>query len=356
MVGRTITVMVLVTACGRLGFDIDTADGPSPAQVQSTLTLPIDPGEALVDFPLLVVLDNVRANRSLMKPDASDLRFYDASGTVLAYEIEQLGSPNGAPLIAWVRVPLIVGTQTELLVDYGRANVPPRSSDSVWATAYAAVYHLVDLADATPNHHDGSWSGGAMVTVAGKIGPTQAFVGAQTDSISVPDAQDLAFTNVTVSGWIFPVTLAAASGYAAIVSRENGPSINDDFWLGVDNAGAKADAVVTTTMGAQLGTPGSAIALATWTHLAMTYDGATEVLYVNGAPIATTAVVGMLLHGSHSILLGADRNNGAAPDADFVDGRIDEVRVENVSRSHAWLAFDNASQRDAVITYGAVGP
>jgi hypothetical protein len=341
----------MATACGRLGFgSASSTDGAASTRSRLSLAAPAAP---LVDFPLMVALDDSRAARDLMQPDASDLRFYDAGGAMLAYEIEQLGAPGGAPLVAWVRVPLIDGPIT-LDIDYGHA-APPKPTDSVWSPAYAAVYHLADLTDATTNHHDGTWSGGAQNAAAGMIGPTRAFVGAQSDAIAVADAPSLSFTQITASGWLNAQTLVAGSGYAAIVSRENGASVNDDFWIGADNAMQRCDSVVTTTNGAQLGGPADAVTLGTWTHLAMTYDGSsTEVLYKDGVAIKTTAVTGAMLHGAHAILLGADRNNGGQPDADFVDGMLDEVRIESVARSADWVAYDVASQRDQVITYGPV--
>jgi hypothetical protein len=37
-----------------------------------------------------------------------------------------------------------------------------------------------------------------------------------------------------------------------------------------------------------------------------------------------------------------------------MDGSIDEVRLENVVRSPAWISYDEASMRDQLITYGPI--
>ncbi len=358
MCGRWLVVAWLGAGCGRYDFADNGAgaDAASGGGMKSQLVLGADPGEPLADFPLLVVLDDQRAARDLMQPDASDLRFYDADGDVLAYEIEQLGAAGGAPLVAWVRVPAIEGATTTLAVDYDDGTPPPLSTDSVWTAGYAGVWHLVDLTDATANHRDGSWVGGAMTAGAGIAGPTLAFAGAAQDAIAIPDDPGLAFGEaLTVSGWLAPVALDAASGYTCIASRQNGADVNDDFWIGADNPTSFADSVVSVASGVQLGTPGHAIPVADWTAIAMTYDGTTERLYVDGAQVTTTAVTGALLHGAHPLLLGADHNssNGVA-DSDFVDGLIDEVRIEAVVRDAAWLGYDNRSVRDQLITYGPV--
>ena len=351
--------MWVLSACGRYHFaDHFSGSGGDTAigGARSQLVLGTDPGELLADFPLLVVLDDQRAARDLMRPDASDLRFYDAGGTVLAYEIEQLGAPGGEPLVAWVRVPAIEGATTTLAIDYADGTPPALSTDSVWTAGYAGVWHLVDFTDATTNHRDGSLVGAAMAPAAGIAGPTLAFSGAANNAIAIPDDSSLAFDQMlTLSGWLNPLALDAASGYTCIASRQNGAGVNDDFWIGADNPTAFADSVVSVPTGTQLGTPGHAISDATWTAIAMTYDGTTERLYVDGAQVTTTAVTGALLHGAHPILLGADHNSAAGiADADFVDGRIDEVRLESVVRDAAWLRYDNLSVRDQLITYGPV--
>ena len=55
------------------------------------------------------------------------------------------------------------------------------------------------------------------------------------------------------------------------------------------------------------------------------------------------------------IVLGADNNNDAAlPDSDFLDGRLDEVRIETVARSQEWLRIDYLSMTDQLIRYEVV--
>jgi hypothetical protein len=359
MVHRTTSVLAVVviagSGCGRIHFDPSSiaADGVTP---RSELVLGTAPGEPLDDFPLMVVLDDTRAARDLMLPDASDLRFFDASGNVLAHEIEQVGSPGGPPLVAWVRVPRIEGTTTRIIVDYGHGTAVPPSTASAWAPPYQAVWHFADLHDSTENHHDGVWRGtGVPPAAQGMCGPTLRFVPATGDAIEVMDRPNLGLTTLTISGWLDPTTLVSPSGYVAIVSRENGATTDDDFWLGangttplgsVSTAGAKQFAV----------TSAAAIPLDQWTHLVITYDGLVEWLYFDGAAASTASTPGPVLHDSHPIFIGADRNvqGSPAPDADFVSGRVDEIRLESVVRSPAWLAYDDKSMRDQLIRYGPV--
>src|SRR5262245_50987937 len=189
----------------------------------SELVLENDPGETLTHFPLMVLLDDTRAARDLMRPDASDLRFYDADHALLAHEIEQVGAPGGLPLVAWVRVPVIEGTATRITIEYGQASPPPPSSEPVWPSPFVGVWHLADLRDSTPLENDGAWMGGAMSSAGGMAGPAVSFAAGDRDAIVVADDASLGFARtITVTGWINPRSLEAALGYSAIVSRQSG--------------------------------------------------------------------------------------------------------------------------------------
>src|SRR5436305_209315 len=146
-------VLGTIAACGRTGFaslpctDATFFDSPSDvtatASARSTLSLDKrDPMTAMIDFPLLVTLDDSRAARDLLDASVSNIRFLDSSGTVLPHEIEQAGTPGitGAPLLAWVRVPSITGLGTTLTVEIG-GGLPDPSQTSVWSSDYEAVYH-----------------------------------------------------------------------------------------------------------------------------------------------------------------------------------------------------------------------
>jgi hypothetical protein len=254
-----------------------------------------------------------------------------------------------------VRVPQISGTSTTIDVDYGHGAPVAPSPDSVWVADYALVMHFASLADATRNHHDATWAGGTMSAADGKIGPTFDFDGTN-DAMVIADAADLDFgTHITVSGWINSRSLASGSGFFAIVSRQNGASIHDDFWLGVDAMVDQACTIVSTPQGFQLGPTTEPVILDTWTHLVMTYDGAIERLYADGLEVGTFVVSGAIFHDAKPILIGADHNaGGAPPSADFVNGLLDEVRLEHTTRTPAWIAYDELSQRDDLIAYGPV--
>ena len=79
----------------------------------------------------------------------------------------------------------------------------------------------------------------------------------------------------------------------------------------------------------------SALALNTWTHLAVSYDGATIRLYVNGVQVGSRALTGPIAPST-----GALRIGGNAVWGEYFKGLIDEVRVYNRALSAGEIQLD----------------
>ena len=64
-----------------------------------------------------------------------------------------------------------------------------------------------------------------------------------------------------------------------------------------------------------------------WTHLAISFDGTTKRLYVNGAQVASEGGLGGLVYDPAPIpvTIGADWTAGAP--SDFFNGLVDEVSL-----------------------------
>ncbi len=352
--------MASLAGCGRLAFEESLSP---PAEQRVALTVDFRgrfaPSEELLDVPLLVVLDDRRAHRSLMQADASDLRFYDGKGTLLPHELEQVGSPGGPPLVAWVRVPRLVGVSTKLELRYG-ATPEPAATASVWSPAFSAVWHFDERAgsparDATGRGHHGVLLGTSLGS--GLIGPSRKFVASDRNAILVADSPDLTFEQVTLSAWVQFFTSPGTLFYTAI-SRQLGNGGENELFL--SNYANTINGEITTSDG-NFSHSGSTLPVGQWLHLAAVYDGASLTLYLNGLRDAARTAGGGLARTANPIFLGADRNSASTPrntpDADFLDGLLDEVRLENVARSPAWMAAADLIMRDEAITYEEVaGP
>ena len=72
-----------------------------------------------------------------------------------------------------------------------------------------------------------------------------------------------------------------------------------------------------------------------WTHLAMSWDGTTQRLYVNGALVASRAVAGTLPNSA-----GVLRFGGNGVWSEWFAGRLDEIRVYDRALTQAELQTD----------------
>jgi glucose/arabinose dehydrogenase len=90
---------------------------------------------------------------------------------------------------------------------------------------------------------------------------------------------------------------------------------------------------------------GSAPKLKRWTHLAMTYDGATIRRYVNGALAGSRAQTGALATSSYPLRFG-----GNAVWKEWFKGRLDEIRVYDRALTAAQIQADMAKPINASVT------
>ena len=87
--------------------------------------------------------------------------------------------------------------------------------------------------------------------------------------------------------------------------------------------------------------PISALPAVTWSHVAVTYDGASLRLYVNGAQVSSRAATGSLVASTGALRIGGNSVWG-----EYFRGRIDELRIYNRSLS----ASEIAANRDRPVS------
>ncbi len=157
-------------------------------------------------------------------------------------------------------------------------------------------------------------------TISGFIGYGADF-GATNTNKSLTRASNLGIDggNVSISAWInrdssdfiLPVTLqGATSDVAYRLKYESGiKAVRDKFNVGEQQTNAQA------------------VALNTWTHIVLTYDGTDIKCYVNaGTPESTTASGSGTGTTTSAFSIGSDLSQTATPQ-NFYDGKIDEVAV-----------------------------
>jgi chitodextrinase len=208
------------------------------------------------------------------------------------------------------------------------------SATTAASTGLVAAYSFnegtgTSVADASGSGNTGTINGGATWVVAGKYGTALSFDGTN-DVVVINNSSSLALTTrMTLEAWVFPT--AAQSGWRTIMQKET-----DAYFLHASGNGPLQPTAGGTFNGAvdYFASP-SALAVNTWSHVALTWDGSIMRLYVNGVEVANHARTGTLQSTTAPLRIG-----GNSPYGEFFLGRIDEVRIYNRALSAAEIQTD----------------
>jgi hypothetical protein len=196
-----------------------------------------------------------------------------------------------------------------------------------------AAFGFEELSGSVVNDVSGNGNQGQMTnatrSASGRYGRALSFNG--TNSIvSVADAPSLDLTaGMTVSAWVRP---SAVSGWRTVVLKERNPSLSYSLYAHSDAsrpAGVIANPNDTRANGS------GALALNTWTHLALTFNGTSLVLYVNGIEVNRTGPPGAILTSTEALSIGGNNVWG-----EWFSGLIDEVRIYNRALSASEIQTD----------------
>ena len=179
------------------------------------------------------------------------------------------------------------------------------------------------VVDASGNGNDGSIAN-ATRTASGKHGSALSFNGSSS-LVTIPDAAFLHLTSaMTLEAWVDPA--ATSSSWQDVIYKGN-----DNYYLEASSTSGGQPAG-----GGSWGKAyGSVLASNTWTHLAVTYDGATLRLYVNGTLASSVAVATSIPTSSNPLEIGGDAVWGQ-----YFAGLIDDVRVYNIALTQAQIQND----------------
>jgi hypothetical protein len=297
-------------------------------------------------------------------PAGGDLRFEDQTGNELNYEIEQWNT-NGISSV-WVQVPLF-SSNSVVTACWGNpaATNPPAytTNGAVWNTNYLAVWHLnqanqTKYPDSTANANAAAPNNfGGTNQQSGVVAGSLSFNGVN-QSLNVPSTAPLGLNGgqFTLSGWMN----LNSSGQGVIIGKGQNGSAWYSWFLTVGN-NPGVDQVNTANRlcvglrtsngsGDVLATQTSNVVLSNWVYAAGTYDGTNLILYVNGVSNSLTATTGTPFSNTTQLWLGADSGR------DYLNGLLDELRVENTARSPHWVwaTYQNIASNGVFNTYGTI--
>ena len=182
---------------------------------------------------------------------------------------------------------------------------------------------------------DGSGNGNTgTITAAswstqGRAGNALSFNG-NNSVVRVPSSASLNLTTaMTLSAWIRPA--ASQSGWRTILQRQ----VDAYFLTASSDAPGRSAGGGTLGGGVHYLMAPTANPVNTWTYVALTYDGGTLRLYVNGTLAGSRAATGAIQTTTNPLWLG-----GNQPYGEYFNGLIDEVRVYNRALSQADIQTD----------------
>jgi len=211
----------------------------------------------------------------------------------------------------------------------------PLAADAAWtfrtaasASAPSAYFNFSEAAGTTAIDRSGNGNDAALLNgaawTAGRIGGGLRFDGVD-DAMQLPNSQTLAFSGAfTVEAWIAPATFDRERFF---------------WWTPSAMMTLRADGTVVPVAvltGGQVGFVSNwSVAAGVWSHVAITYDGATLRLYINGMDAGSRPASGTLIPSSppQAALIGG--SSGFA-------GLLDEVKFYRRSLSPAEISADMA--------------
>jgi hypothetical protein len=304
------------------------------------------------DFPLLVRLH--KGNFDFTQSRGVDVRFSDAKGKRLRYQVERWDSAAGAAEI-WVRLDMVSGNSESqfLAMHWGKADAPDWSDGrEVFGaeTGFAGVWHLDEEAADTISENlyqdavglnpadDRASSPGR----AGVIGYGRHFDG--NDYLLVPAADPVLQPSgkVAVSTWVKVERTGPYGGNLLSMGDNYNLRVNSDGNLHFSLYDGRIRFVRTT---------GVDLRDAAWHHVAGYYDGYSLGLYVDGELAATIPATGPIVYNFYPrFVMGRHGNRQAG--FDFT-GSLDETTVSTEIRSAHWikLAYENQKAGSALLVF-----
>src|SRR5262249_12840317 len=160
--------------------------------------------------------------------------------------------------------------------------------------------------------------------VPGRYGNGLAFNGTNS-LVTVLSNDSLGLTNaMTLEAWVQP-TAVSSSGWTSILMKERTTSGLSYGLFGNDGTPNPPQSAGYAHIGPadEKVAAGPAPPLNTWTHVALTFDGTSMTLHINGVPRGSSTVTGSITTSTDPLRIGGT----TAFASQYFSGLIDEVRV-----------------------------
>ena len=302
-------------------------------------------GENVSDATVLVKLHSGNFQDFFsLKDDLSDLRFIaDDDKTPLKFHIDAFDIVNQF-IYVWVRIPQIAASVNSgrIWMYYGNAEAPAAQDRAgTYDINTSAVYHFKTgetlPQDASTNKVNAS-AATATLTGTAQIAAGLKFDGHQSVTIAESPALSLqAAQGGTISFWVKSGALQTDAWVFNQRSGGGSTNANSELVIGIEQNNIYARLKLPNGRVVETNKSPS-IRVNEWQHVAVILAPTKLSLLVDGKEIANAAEQLQASNGSDkwggAISLGNDAQGAHA----FI-GELDEVRIDHVARSAAWIAL-----------------
>ena len=310
--------------------------------------------------------DAIAIDYSQTQNFGEDLRFVDASGNILAHEIETWDESGYSSV--WVRIPEIAtaAVSNNIWMYYNNsAAVDGGGRPDVWKSTDIAVLHLNGtVVDSTSNQNHGALTN--VFVAPGVVGSSGLFDGADSrlNLGSDDDVDNLFAGGGTISAWIRPEGWGE-NGYGRIASKASttfAGGENGDGWAwqvgGSGTAGFLLFEQGFTGGVGEWRTATGSINLNSWQHVVIVYDSSSPSnspqIYVDG--VLQTLISNSAPGGTarSDAALNFTIGNHALASTRTFDGRIDELRISRSLMTADEVAVQFASVNGGLVSGGSL--
>jgi hypothetical protein len=294
----------------------------------------------IVSFPYIVRLGKKVFRFSEANAQGNDIRFSNAAGTPLAYQIERWDTTAQTAVI-WVSIDTVkANNATQFITMYwGKSDAPAVSNGpAVFDTAkgYAGVWHLSnDLTDATSRGNNCINTGGIADTVLQAM--KAWYLNGTDDFLAINPPWNASPAGMTISAWIRPDKFLGTILYLGNKGETN-------FFMSAD---AGLQYYHKFTDGLWFGTNGSTGSLVAkqWGYITAVWEkGKFLRIYINGAKVSSRdSIPDQLLYDAGSgfrCSIGANNQTTA-----FFSGAMYDVRVKTISDSSDYIKLSYLTQK-----------
>jgi len=322
--------------------------------------------ETLTDFPMLLMLNTNReafAYSKVVSPTGYDIRFADARGDELAYDMDWWDPAGNSNSFLWVKLPSLVPETTYIWMYYGNAaatSKPPSytTDGSVWRPdTYSAHHFSTTTLPGSPNCTlDSAYNGynGRMYNmnaddfVEGKVGKAFQFnEGVATNEyVRLADGYESFSNGFTMSAW---VKLECEGGVVLCFSSgglKGDGNCTNCIWVGTGQGKYDSMLSVYDSDGvfiSDLMTVETFYSSSQWVFITLMIQpgGGNAYICRNGRLIGSWWSFHVPFDGKRTAnFLAADSWEGS------LHGCMDEVRIAHTVRPPAWVKASYDSQND----------